>query len=68
MSSAAKAREMETHATSAMDTIALISIGIYENLRGVRKFRIMHRRGAENAEIGVCFILNSLIRTLRSLR
>jgi|GEM_PF-3369768 len=68
MSSAAKAREMETHATSAMDTIALISIAIYENLRGVRKFRIMHRRGAENAEIGVCFILNSLIRTLRSLR
>ena len=68
MSSAAKATETETHATSAMDTIALISIAMHENLRGVRKFRIMHRRGAENAEIGVCFIVNSLIRTLRSLR
>ena len=30
MSSAAKAREAETHATSAMDTIALISIAMHE--------------------------------------
>ena len=68
MSSAAKATEIETNATSAMNTIALSNIAMHENLRGVRKFRIMHRRGAENAEIGVCCIVNSLIRTLRPLR
>ncbi len=38
MSSAAKAREMETNATSAMDTITLISIAMHENLRVCANF------------------------------
>jgi len=64
MSSAAKAREIETNATSAMDTIVLIVLAALQNLKSCApcasyplleysNIGIDSRQGAKHAKFGI---------------